>query len=695
MAKRTRKAGKLDKFKNTYFTECSERLADVESVLGEIKKNGLGDDEQYHELFRSIHSIKGGAGAFGFDNISLLTHSYENVLGALRNHDFEATGEVVDLLIEAADKLAEIVDFYREGKKSKPNAGEEIIGKLDSLLGEDDTVQQIADPDLEAEFRDVFIRFFPDEKLFESANDPLFIIRELQTYGDLKIEIYADNLPSIENINPEISYLGWDFVLQTDRSEADIRQAFEFVEDVCELEISDVPLEPIEPAAAVDGPDKSDQPETIVDTGMDGKPSPAPEPKSTALVQPSALIRVELDRVDKLVNMVGELVITQAVLEQNIDASQYQDESTVRNLGVLSSHMREIQENVMEIRMQPVQSVFARMPRLVREISRSLGKKVKLVTSGEATEVDKTIIEHLTDPLTHMIRNAIDHGIESPEERASLGKPEEAIVFLSASHRSGQIAIEVTDDGRGIDTEKVFQRAVEREIIAPDADMPDEAICDLIFMPGFSTAAEITDVSGRGVGMDVVRRITQEIGGRVIVDSTKGKGSRFIMSLPLTLAVMDGMIVEVGEERFVMPLGCIIESIRPTQADISEIANKEKLARFRDDYVPLVFLSKLFDIRDGVDDPCQGLIVFVETDIGNVIGVVVDDLLEERQVVIKSLEENFMPVDGVSAATILGNGRVALILEVNGLHDMYRKHGKPALPHRPRSDKPANGEMHT
>ena len=695
----------MEKFKNTYFSECSERLSTVENILEEIRNSGVQNDEQFHELFRAIHSIKGGAGAFGFESISSLSHSYETVLDALRSHTIEASSNVVDLLIQAADKLAEIVDIYKSDKK--PDAGDEeaIIGKLDGLLtGESpmpaETKEEAAapqpEPSDEPKTRTIFIRFIPEESLFESANDPLFIIRELQSFGDLKINLITANLPSFEQIDPDNSYLAWDFELKSDRSDADIRSAFEFVEDICSLDIGSEPLAAISPEEKlVKIPEVPGAPTPAQNETSKVTQSVATETKSGALAQPNALIRVELDRVDKLVNMVGELVITQAVLEQNLDATQFQDESTLRNLGVLSSHMREIQENVMEIRMQPVQSVFARMPRLVREVARSLGKKVRLVTSGESTEIDKTVIEHLTDPLTHMIRNAIDHGIELPEERAALGKPEEATIYLSASHRSGQIAIEVTDDGRGIDREKVFQRAVERETIAADAELSDEAICDLIFMPGFSTASEVTDVSGRGVGMDVVRRIAQEIGGRVIVDSVVGKGSRFLMSLPLTLAVMDGMIVGVGEERFVMPLGCIIESIRPTKRDISEIANQEKLARFRDDFVPLIFLHRLFGIPDGIDDPCRGLIVFVETDIGNIIGIVVDDLLEERQVVIKSLEENFMPVQGVSAATILGNGRVALILEVNGIHNMYRNYGRQDLLPQNQPQPQANGELLT
>ncbi|MDP6623828.1 MAG: chemotaxis protein CheA [Alphaproteobacteria bacterium] len=334
--------------------------------------------------------------------------------------------------------------------------------------------------------------------------------------------------------------------------------------------------------------------------------------------------------------------------------------------------MRELQADVMAIRMQPVQSVFARIPRLVREVSRELGKSVTLVIEGEATEIDKTVIEKLADPLTHLIRNAIDHGIEPPDERRALDKPETATIHLMAAHRSGRITVEIIDDGRGIDHDKVLQKATAQGLVAVGASPANDEVLDLIFAPGFSTAQEVTNVSGRGVGLDVVRRTIQEIGGRVVVESEAGRGTRFLLSLPLTLAVMDGMVVRVGSEQYVLPLGCIIESVRPDEDGISMIAEREMLVPFREDYVPLMPLYRLFGIAGAVEDPRRGLVVFVETDTGAVVGLIVDELVGQRQVVIKSLDENFRAIDGISAATILGDGQVALILEVNSLHGMYR-----------------------
>ena len=332
--------------------------------------------------------------------------------------------------------------------------------------------------------------------------------------------------------------------------------------------------------------------------------------------------------------------------------------------------MRDLQESVMAVRMQPVRTVFARMPRLVRELSRKLNKKVKLTLKGQDTEVDKTIIELLSDPLTHMIRNSLDHGIESPQDRVAAGKPEEAEVVLAADQRSGRIIIEISDDGAGINRERVLAKAAENGLVESGAELLPEEIDDLIFAPGFSTAVEVTDVSGRGVGMDVVRRSIQELGGRVTVISDPGKGARFIMALPLTLAVMDGMIVRVGSEKYILPLACIVESLKASEGAIQTVMDQGRYILHRGEYVPLISLADVFNVgREGTQGRDE-LIVFVETGMGKMLGLVVDALLGQRQVVIKSLEENFLRIEGVSAATILGDGRVALILDVESIEDM-------------------------
>jgi len=696
------RTSRLEQFKATYFTECSERLGTVDQILETLRAEIEDPHELFNEMFRAVHSIKGGGGAFGFDDIVELAHAFETVLDQLRQEKLQLSDGVLETLFVAFDALSAVVEATRDGSEYNNQDYTEAMRQLQALVDDPETgaatkeaVSQ-SEP-VEAVDGTVKIHFVPHTNLFRSANDPLLIFRELRGLGDLDVQADTSKLPSLSKIDPEKSYLGWDLVLKTERSLSEVKEAFEFVEDDCLLEFggahsADTLEPPIEPEPeseeqvvelskeAVPAETKSVEqelppspPKKVEDSKNEvGRPVPKGVPTQTAS------IRVDLDRVDKLVNMVGEMVITQAVMEQHLDAVRIEDETTAIGLETLSTHLRELQDDVMAIRMQPVQSLFARMPRLIREVARGLGKKVKLVTVGESTEVDKSIVENLADPLTHLIRNAVDHGIEGPDQRKAAGKPEEANITLSAAHRNGRIVIEVSDDGQGIDREKVFSKAVENGIVAADAALSDEEVCDLIFKPGFSTASVVTEVSGRGVGMDVVRRTLNDVGGRVVVHSRVGQGTSFLMSLPLTLAVMDGLIVTVGEERYVLPLSCTIESVRPMASELSSLAEKEFLMRFRDDYVPLIFLHKIFGVGGAVEDPTKGLVVFCELDSGANIGVVVDSLVEQRQVVIKSLEENFCPVNGVSSATILGDGRVSLILEVNGLHEMYKQAGKKA-----------------
>ncbi|WP_341703830.1 chemotaxis protein CheA, partial [Ferrovibrio sp.] len=393
-------------------------------------------------------------------------------------------------------------------------------------------------------------------------------------------------------------------------------------------------------------------------------------------------IRVDLDRVDKLVNMVGELVITHAMIAQQTEHLHADQHPELANgLAELSHHIRDLQESVMAMRAQPVKSVFARLPRLVRELAMMTNKKIRLEMSGENTEIDKTVIEQLGDPLTHMIRNSCDHGIESPEDRAAVGKQPEGLIHVSADQRGGRIVIEITDDGRGINREKVMKKALEKKLIAPDATLSNEEIDNLIFLPGFSTADTVSNISGRGVGMDVVRQNIQSLGGRVHIQSRPGQGSSFILTLPLTLAVLDGMVLKVGEQSYIIPLANIVESLRPETDQINIVANQSQLLRIRGEYVPLVYLHRVFQVANGIDDPTKALVIIVELEDGSKMGLVVDEIVGQQQVVIKSLEENFDPIRGVGAATILGNGRVSLILDVAGIkHIAEHEIQRPALP---------------
>jgi two-component system chemotaxis sensor kinase CheA len=442
-----------------------------------------------------------------------------------------------------------------------------------------------------------------------------------------------------------------------------LEEIFEFVTDDCDLSI-----EAVEPVPASDDPipqetgaSEEDHPATAPDVerraaDRDGAPAISPS------------IRVDVEKVDKLVNLVGELVINQAMLAQL--GSRLPPEmcaGLLNGLETMSQHLRELQEGVMAIRAQPVKSVFSRMPRLVREVSTQLGKDVRLVISGEGTEIDKTVIEQLADPLTHLLRNSLDHGIESPAEREAAGKPRQGTVHLGAEHRGGRIVIEVSDDGRGIAREKVMAKARSRGLVAAEASLNDDEIDQLIFLPGFSTVDVVSDISGRGVGMDVVKRNIQALGGRITLESRSGAGSRFQLSLPLTLAILDGMAVAVGPESYVVPLTNIMESLRPKSENIHPVVGQGDVLAIRGEYVPLVYLHQRFGVPNAVKDPCQGIVVIVESEGANRIGLVVDELLGQQQVVVKSLEANYGPVDGIGGATVLGDGRVALILDVSRL----------------------------
>jgi len=492
--------------------------------------------------------------------------------------------------------------------------------------------------------------------------------------GQLVLELDSSELPDIEDMEAEHAYFCWTFRLVSEYGEADILEVFEFVEGDCDLEIADLGIYL--------------SPDDFVDDDAAGLFGPEEEAATAPTVKIKSLkrtaggetvvsqsIRVELDKVDRLVNMVGELVITQAMLrEQGGQLLVEQYPNLVQGIEELSRHIRDLQESVMAIRAQPVKSVFSRMPRLVRELTASLGKKARLVMTGEETEVDKTVTERIGDPLMHMIRNSVDHGLELPEARLKAGKQEEGIIHLSAFHRGGRILIEIEDDGAGINGEIVLKKAIEKGLVSPEANLSDEEINNLIFMPGFSTAENVTNVSGRGVGMDVVRKNIQGLGGRISISSTPGQGSKFTMSLPLTLAVMDGMVVDIGHEKYVLPLGNIIQTLRPRQKDINSLPDGRGIMMFRGEYIFLVPLYDIFDVSDALHDPCEGLVVVVEGDGGVLMGFIVDDLVNQQQVVIKSLESNYQLVKGISGATILGNGRVSLIVDIATVQDMSTQH---------------------
>ncbi|MGI9491215.1 MAG: chemotaxis protein CheA, partial [Geminicoccaceae bacterium] len=690
-------------------------------------QDGETDDEILHAAFRAIHSIKGGAGAFGFTQLVGFSHVFETVLDQMREHRLETSSSNVALLIRAGDILSDLVTAAQQDEALAEGFGQDVLETLHELAGtkageddddDDDPFDDInfEDPkqgdqdggetamDVPAATRDVRIGFAPTPQLFHRANDPLFLIRELKSLGTLETEVDSGGLPTLDDIEADGAYLSWQLRLTTSSAIEDIRNVFEFVLDDCQLSIEeadDIERESGEKENGEEegkkranedraGEDEATNPAKSADTPPlapsqpDGSAGKGKAGKAAAEKKTPASIRVDLERIDRLVNMVGELVITQAMLSEQIGQLSIEEQADLlHGIETLALQMRELQESVMSIRAQPVKSVFSRMTRLVRELSCTLDKKAKLVVTGETTEVDKTVIEELSDPLTHMIRNSMDHGLETPAEREQAGKACEGTIQLSAEHRNGKIVISVSDDGRGINREKVLKKAVEKGLISSDARPSDDEIDNMILLPGFSTADQVSNVSGRGVGMDVVVRKIQNMGGRIGITSIPGQSSRFNLTLPLTLAVLDGMIIRVGNEFYIIPITSIVETQRPDGETIHQLANGGDVLAIRGGFIKLVHLARLFGCQNLARQADDQLVVVVETGTSGPIGLVVDELVGQQQVVIKSLESNYRRVQGVAGATILGNGMVALILDVDGVHALSQDSPSPTIEARP------------
>ncbi len=543
--------------------------------------------------------------------------------------------------------------------------------------------------------RSWIIRFRPTRALYEKANDCLPLLRELARLGECTAELDESGLPPLEAMEAEEAYLAWTITLTTVADRSAIEEVFEFVDGDCDLSIdpadageaeagaAEVDVMALIRAASEAAPEieaLAASAPTVAEAILPSVAAPTTAEAATAAVA-SPTIRVDLERVDRLINLVGELVINQAMLAQRVTEEGLARSSTVAvGLEELEQLTREIQDSVMAIRAQPVKSVFQRMPRLVREVASMTGKQARLVTEGEATEVDKTVIERLTDPITHMIRNAIDHGLEDPAQRVAAGKPPQGTVKLSAQHRSGRIVIEVSDDGKGINRARVRDIAVNKGLIDPAALLSDEEVDNLIFMPGFSTAEVISDVSGRGVGMDVVKRSIQALGGRISIVSRPGEGSTFTLSLPLTLAVLDGMVVSSGDQTLVAPLTSVIETLQPKPEQVRNLGASGLVLAVRDSFVPLIDVAEALGFRSRMADATSGVALLVESGVGGKAALLVDDIQGQRQVVIKSLEANYQQVEGVAAATILGDGRVALILDIESVIALTRKAPKAEPP---------------
>ncbi|HWK67417.1 MAG TPA: chemotaxis protein CheA [Rhizobiaceae bacterium] len=706
--------------KQTFFQECEEQLAELESGLLAIERQE-SDSETINAVFRAVHSIKGGAGAFGLDELVRFAHTFETTLDLMRSNALDITHNLVKLMLRAADGLADLVRFSRDGTELDRARIAQLHAELtraasgdaapaieatpapaaaDQGDGPDEngftpirfSLEDLVAADFgslpdEAPKGPLVVSFRPKPELYAKANDALVLLREVKRLGDVMISCDISEVPLLTELDPEGAYLSWTIELDPSIEESAVREVFEFVTFDCELDVS---TKAIEPSQATDTADFQVIPVTDIaamlaeaQTPVESVPvTPQPEHKLTptetlikaGMAQAAAqssqqtTIRVDLDRVDRLIDLVGELVINQSMLAQRVTEAGIARLSEVAvGLDDLEHLTREIQDSVMAIRAQPVRPIFQRMSRVVREVADMTGKSVRLVTEGENCEVDKTVIERLADPLTHMIRNAIDHGLEKPEYRVAAGKSEQGVVRMTAAHRSGRVIIEVSDDGAGINRARVREIAVGKGIIDPDAQLSDGEIDDLIFAPGFSTASTISDVSGRGVGMDVVKRSIQALGGRISISSRPGQGTTFTLSLPLTLAVLDGMVVTVAGQTLVVPLTAIVETLQPKQQDVHGMGETSRVIAIRGSFLPLIDIGLQLGYREEEADPFNSVAIMVESENRTQSALLVDGIIGQQQVVIKSLETNYGHVFGVAAATILGDGRVAVILDVDAI----------------------------
>lgn len=732
----------LSQFHAVFFEESFEGLELMEAALLELDVDNP-DSEQINAIFRAAHSIKGGSGTFGFVQVSEFTHILETLLDKVRDGGHAIDADGIELFLQSVDCLRGLLEALQAEQEPDLQRANQLArvfqAVLDGATYADSSSQVNTNPPQDNEINEVLepgppatpeaenlgtvrqqigftIDFKPDTDMLKGGNDPVRMLRELATLGEIKTTLDASELPPLESLVADNCYVSWHIELITSCKIDDVEEVFEWVEDECELSITPImadapnvgnnqsedaqsnsnaqaadttgqrlvmpsgPLPSLDelqlPSPAVPKSFEAAHPiespvQEAIKTPVEAKPAKAKPAKVE-----SSSIRVGIDKVDSLINLVGELVITQSMLGQMGSASDSINEENIGHLreGLvqLEQNTRELQDSVMRIRMLPISFTFNRLPRMVRDISLQLGKQVQLELSGENTELDKTVMEKISDPMVHLIRNALDHGIEMPEVRKAAGKPELGTIALNAFHQGGSIVIEMTDDGGGIDTERLLAKARGNGLIGESELLTQEQKLELLFAPGLSTSEQVSDLSGRGVGMDVVRRNIQELNGSVEVSTEIGKGSTFRIRLPLTLAILDGQLVTVADQTYIFPLVSISESLQIDGAKVNNLAGGSDVYSLREEYIPILRLDRLFGLRQGEAVLDGSLLVVIESE-GQKIGVVVDELLAQQQVVIKSLEDNYIRVLGVSGATILGDGNVAMIIDAVGLSSLAGK----------------------
>lgn len=715
--------GGSDEFRASFFEECEELLEAMHDGFGQML-DGSDEDETVHVVFRAVHSIKGGAGAFGLDGLVAFAHHFETALDRVRAGKTETTDVLLGLFQHCGDHLSDLVTTARDGKDVDAEQAQKLGASLDAIIGTDGAegedvmaaVQEFEpltldfgsfgmapeEPETPQVVHGFQVSFVAEPELFTSGNEPALLFRALDRFGTTKIAAKIDDVPTLARLDPTMSNITWSIELETDAAQDVIMDVFDFVSDCAGIDIDPLATAPRDTAfeasameaLAIDASKASDEvaPFACLDVEVEGivpvpsanlsatlPTAPAPrEGEAPTTVRTNAAvsktvaspqtIRVDFERVDKLINLVGELVIKEAMLSQAVGKLNLTTgDDVLQEIDGLKQLAGEIQEGVMAIRAQPVKPLFQRMARTIRDASTMTGKRVRLVMKGESTEVDKTVLERLVDPLNHMVRNAVDHGLESTEDRLAAGKSAEGTVTLSAAHRSGRVIIEISDDGGGLNRPKVRQLAEEKGLISSGATMTPAEIDALLFLPGFSSKEEVSELSGRGVGLDVVRSEISSLGGRMSISSEMGKGTVFSISLPLTLAVLEGMVVEVAGQTMVVPITSIQETLQPSTAQIHTIGFGNRVLSVRDTLIPIADLGALFGFREAPTDLSEHILLVVETETERRCALIVDGLHDQRQVVIKSLETNYSQINGIAAATILGDGRIALIVDPEGI----------------------------
>lgn len=699
----------LTQFRQTFLQESADHVANMESGLLALRSNP-GDDEILNAVFRSAHSIKGGAGSFGLENLARFTHGLESLLERLRARELELTEEVVALLLASVDVLRVLLD----PEAPLPENALELQRRIDETASGDATLRtpplDLASAAADAPPQEPAgplalyrIEFRPDHEIFSSGANPIVLLRNLAGLGDVTVtHLDASDLPSLADLDSEQCYLAWTVEIATSRPETELREIFEFVEHLAEISIrrledarppvaepEEVRAVPVAPAAPVPPADST----VATPAPVPARPSAKRPATRSASGGESASIRVATEKVDRLIDLVGELVIAHVMTAQMVETFTPECLPRLReSVAAMERNTRELHERVMAVRMLPVGTLFQRYTRTVYDIAQATGKQIELVMAGEDTEVDKSMLEMLGDPLTHLIRNSADHGIEVPEARVAQGKPGQGTISLRAFHRSGRVVIEVADDGAGIDPARVRARAVERGLIAADAQMSDEQIRMLIFEPGFSTRDTVSEFSGRGVGLDVVLQNVRKLNGSVALASEIGRGATVTIELPLTLAILEGLLVRVADRTLVLPLLSVVETVSPRAGQIQRVAEQGDVILIRNESIPLLRLRRYLgletdtgaanpappaaqapevapEVDPASDSASRTLIVVVEAG-RKKIGLAVDALLGQQQVVVKSLERHLRKVDGLMGATILGDGCVAPIVDVAGLAGM-------------------------